>query len=357
MSVLKNGRRIIMIQNIKPCAQFPLHLISKLLVLCLIVGVFVLPASAVAQVNTVAETLGPKACADCHKLSFKAWKGSQHFKTFKALPKKSEAKAIAKKMGIKRIKKGSECLTCHFTEKPRKNKTKVVAGISCESCHGAGKNWIDIHSDFGGQGIKAAEESAEHKVERYANAEKAGMIRPSNIYNVAKNCYGCHTVPNEKLVNVGGHKSGSPIELVQWSQGEVRHNVWYSEVNNASPVERLRLMFIIGKALDLEYALRGIAKATEEQTYFTEMLSRQKSALTAVKAVAEAISNAEYSAIAAVVNDADIKINNEAALLQAADKISAIAMGIAKKYNGSEFGGIDAMLPAADSYKGSVFTP
>ncbi|MEO1895985.1 MAG: multiheme c-type cytochrome, partial [Methylococcales bacterium] len=90
-----------MIQKIKPCAQSPLYLISKLLVLCLTVGVFVLPASAVAQINTVAETVGPKACADCHKLSVRAWKSSHHFKTFKALPRKSEAKAIAKKMGIK----------------------------------------------------------------------------------------------------------------------------------------------------------------------------------------------------------------------------------------------------------------
>jgi hypothetical protein len=346
-----------MLDHSKFSTQDNSYLRIRFLFLFVTVSIFVLLASSMAQARQVEETLGPKACADCHTSSVRAWKASHHFKTFKSLPRKAEAKAIAKKMGIKRMKNGSDCLTCHFTEKPHKNKTKVIAGISCESCHSGGQNWIDIHSDFGGNGVKAADESAEHKVERYANSENAGMIRPSNIYNVAKNCYGCHTVPNEKLVNVGGHKAGSAIELVQWSQGEVRHNVWYSEDNNVSPVERLRLMFVVGKALDLEYALRGIAKATEEQTYFTEMVSRQKAALASVKAVASAIGNAEYSSIAGVVKDADIKINNEPTLIQAADKISAITKKIAKKYSGSEFSGVDSMLPAAGSYKGSVFTP
>lgn len=344
-------------KNNNPGVQVQLYTMSKLLILSIAVSVFAIPVCGFAETSKVEDTLGPKACADCHKSSIRAWKGSHHFKTFKALPRKAEAKEIAKKMGIKRMKKGSDCLTCHFTEKPHKNKTKVIAGISCESCHSGGKDWIDIHSDFGGKGVKAADETPEHKVERYANSVKAGMIRPSNIYNVAKNCYGCHTVPNEKLVNVGGHKAGSPFELVQWSQGEVRHNVWYSEANDASPVERLRVMFVIGKALDLEYALRGIAKATEEQTYFTEMVSRQKAALTSVNEIAQALNNAEYSSIAGLVNDADIKINNEAALSQAADKISAIAMSISEKNNGSEFGAIDSMLPAEGSYQGKVFTP
>ncbi len=346
-----------MIKNIKPGVQVQLVIMRKLWVLSIIIAVFAIPNSSFAMTKNVPDTVGPKACADCHKSSVRAWKGTHHYKTFKALPKKKAAKEIAKKMGIKRMKSGSDCLTCHFTEKPHKNKTKVVAGISCESCHGAGKNWIDVHSDFGGKGVKAADEDPAHKAERFANSEKHGMIRPSNIYSVAKNCYGCHTVPNEKLVNVGGHKAGSPIELVQWSQGEVRHNVWYSDANNASPIERLRLMYVVGKALDLEFALRGIAKATEEQTYFTEMVNRQKAALASVKQIGQKIGNAEYSSIASVVNNADIKVNNEATLIKAADKISAITNKFAKKYNGSEFAAVDSMLPAPGSYKGKVFTP
>ena len=51
------------------------------------------------------------------------------------------------------------------------------------------------------------------------------MNNPHNIYLIARQCYDCHTVPNERLVNVGGHLAGSQdFELVAWSQGMVRHN-------------------------------------------------------------------------------------------------------------------------------------
>ncbi len=52
------------------------------------------------------------------------------------------------------------------------------------------------------------------------------MIRLHAIYDLAKTCYGCHVVPQEDLVNKGGHRAGSAFELVSWSQGEVLHNTW-----------------------------------------------------------------------------------------------------------------------------------
>jgi hypothetical protein len=318
-------------------------------------------SSSIAGEEISAETLatlGPKSCANCHKPSIRAWKGTHHFKTFKALPRKKEAKEIAKKMGIKRMKSKSDCLNCHFTSKPKKAETKVVAGISCESCHGPAKNWMDIHSDFGGKGVKANDETPEHKITRYAESEKNGMIRPGNLYNVGKNCYSCHTVPNEKLVNVGGHAAGSEFELVQWSQGEVRHNVWYDDkVNNASAINRLRMMYIIGKALDLEYALRGLANATEEKTYFTAMSERQQKALSDLKKIADSLKKTEISKLISTVKTAEIKINNAAALTATANKISTLTQTIAEQFDGSQFAAIDGLLPAADKYKGKVFQP
>jgi hypothetical protein len=316
------------------------------------------PAVAKQVSSAVQATVGPKACADCHKSSIRAWKATHHYKTFKALPKKKDAKKIAKKMGSKRMKSKSDCLTCHFTSKPKKAKTKVVAGISCESCHGPGRDWIDIHSEFGGKGVKANNETPEHKITRYAESEKNGMIRPANLYNVGKNCYSCHTVPNEKLVNVGGHAAGSEFELVQWSQGEVRHNVWYDDtVNNAPVINRLRMMYIVGKALDLEYALRGLAKATVEQTYYTAMVERQQKALSDLQKISDKLSVAKIKTLVAAVNTADIKINNSAALTAAANKVSSATQVIAKQFDGRQFAAIDALLPAPDSYKGKVFQP
>ncbi len=303
-------------------------------------------------------TLGPKACADCHKTSVRAWKSTHHFKTFKALPRNKNAKAIAKKMGIKRMKSKSDCLTCHFTSKPKGSKPKAVAGISCESCHGPGKNWIDVHSDFGGDGIKASDESPDHKAKRFAESEKNGMIRPANLYQVGKNCYSCHTVPNENLVNTGGHAAGSDFELVQWSQGEVRHNVWYDDtVNATAPQNKLRMMYIIGKALDLEYSLHGLAKATVEGDYFTSMVKRQQNALADLNQIAGKINNSAVKSIISAVNSADIKINNSAALSSSASQVGKATQALASQHDGSQFAAIDSLLPAASTYKGSVFQP
>ncbi len=161
---------------------------SVILVAVFIAG-FSSPAFSEELSESTKATLGPKSCANCHKISIRAWKQTHHFKTFKELPKRDSAKEIAGKMGIKRMKSKSDCLDCHFTSKPKKAKTKVVAGISCESCHGPARDWMDIHSDFGGKGVKAVDETPEHKVARYEQSVKNGMIRPANLYDVGKNCY------------------------------------------------------------------------------------------------------------------------------------------------------------------------
>ena len=228
------------------------------------------------------------------------------------------------------------------------------AGITCESCHGAGKDWIKLHSDYGGKGATKDSESAAHKAERYANSEAAGMIRPSLLYDVAANCYGCHTVPNEELVNKGGHPAGSKFELVAWTQGEVRHNVWYSKENNEASTNRRRMMYIVGKALDLEFALRGVGKATANKTYATSMARRAKLARKAIQTIAAVIKTPELNSIVIAASEAKLKLNNDAALSAAADKIAAAARKFAKNYDGSQFIGIDDMLPAANKYKGKI---
>lgn len=296
---------------------------------------------------------GPDACGECHKDTMALWKETTHAATFSDLPRSDEAREIANKMGIKRIKSDSDCLGCHFTSAVVEGKTKPIAGITCESCHGAGQDWIDVHSDFGGKDVKAENEDPAHKKERYAKSEAAGMLRPGHLYDLAQNCYGCHTVPNEKLVNVGGHTAGSKFELVRWSQGEVRHNVWYSKENNESSLERRRMMFIVGQMLDLEHALRGLAKATEKANYAKAMAKRANSARKRIQKIAETVQAKELAEISQVAGTVKLKLNNEQALVAAADKIAASAKAFAGNYNGEQFAAIDTYLPSADKYKGN----
>ena len=298
---------------------------------------------------------GVDACGECHKETVKAWKQTHHSKTFSEMPRSDEAREIADKMGIKRIKSESDCLTCHFTVAIKKGKEKPIAGISCESCHSAGLDWIDVHSDFGGKDVKAENETPSHKVERYKESDAAGMIRPNNLYSLAENCYSCHTVPNEKLVNVGGHTAGSKFELVRWSQGEMRHNVWYSDDNTEADKNRRRMFYIVGKMLDLEYALRGVAKATMKAEYALAMAKRAKRALAFLKKIDKTVDNEQLTNIIGIASKAKIKLNNESALISAAEKISKQASIFSDAYDGSEFSGVDGALPSPDKYKGKVF--
>ena len=306
------------------------------------------------SINTVdyRKIIGPNQCAECHKEETEIWKKTHHFKTFKDMPRSKEARAIADKMKIKRIKSESLCLNCHFTTQIKKKKKKPVAGISCESCHSPGKDWYKVHSEFSGKTEKT--ESRAEEAARWKKADKLGMIRPSSIYKLAKNCYSCHVVPHEELVNVGGHPAGSPFELVSWSQGEVRHNTWYSKGQNkkASP-NRRRILYVVGVAVELETALRAVGSATESEEYAFRMARRADAARKKMKAVAKALADVpEVARLAEAGYAAGLKLNNKKALNAAADQVAKEALALVAKHDGSQLAALDRMIPGEDKYKG-----
>ncbi len=319
--------------------------------LMLLVAIASITSSGTALAEShLANVVGPNACAECHKTETANWKTTLHFRTFREMPRRKETKEIAKKMGIKRVKSDALCLDCHFTSQLVKNKPKPVAGISCESCHSPGKNWEKVHSKYMGGKTK---EPAGGAAIRWKASEDAGMIRPSNLYKLAKNCYNCHVVPEEKLVNVGGHPAGSAFELVSWSQGEVRHNTWYTKENSPASAKRKRILYVVGLAVELETALRAVGKATQKKAYAVSMARRASAARKKLIKVAKALPEApELIAVIKASKSAKLKLNNEAALNAAADKVGMATMSVVSKYDGSSFAAIDALIPGADKYKG-----
>lgn len=99
--------------------------------------------------------VGTKACAMCHKKAesgdqYGKWQASSHSKAFELLGT-PEAKAAAAKVGVADPQKSGKCLKCHstaynFTEEAKTDTTKMLVedGVSCESCHGAGKNYKSL---------------------------------------------------------------------------------------------------------------------------------------------------------------------------------------------------------------------
>lgn len=301
------------------------------------------------------KTVGPNACAECHKQEAEAWKGTHHFKTFREMPRNTKAKEIADRMGVRRIKSESLCLNCHFTVQKKSDKAEPIAGISCESCHSTGQDWIKVHSGFSGK--TAQTETKPEKETRWKLADSKGMIRPSSLYQLAKNCYGCHVVPQEDLVNKGGHNAGSAFELVSWSQGEVRHNTWHSKGkdNVLASAARKRMLYLVGLGVELETALRAVSKATVRKAYAFLMAQRADRARKQLSAAAKAAPNIpEIAKMVEFAHSAGLKLNNERALTAAADGVSKQLSEITDKYDGSTMAGLDGLIPGPDKFKGTA---
>lgn len=299
------------------------------------------------------KVIGPNACAECHKQEAEAWKGSHHFKTFREMPRNQDANEIAKRMGVQRIRSEGLCLDCHFTVQKKDGNSQPIAGISCESCHGASADWLKLHSGYSGKTEKT--ETKAEKEARLQQSTAKGMIRPSSFYQLAKNCYGCHVVPQENLVNTGGHPAGSAFELVSWSQGEVRHNTWHSKGKENAPASaaRKRMLYLVGLGVELETGMRAVGRATARKLYAFEMAKRVDRARKQLDAAAKAAPDVpEIAKLVEYAHSAGLKLNNERHLASAADGVSKLLATISEKYDGTTLGKLDGLIPGPDKFKG-----
>jgi hypothetical protein len=303
-----------------------------------------------------AKVVGPERCGECHKSELAAWQQTHHAKTFLEMHRKPEAAEIVKKLGGKRIKQNEHCLRCHYTQGLKEGEPTALWGVTCESCHGQAKDWIDVHNDYGGKGLKKETETAEHKKMRIEKTAAAGMIRPADTYHAAANCYSCHTVPDEELVNKGGHKARSDFDLVSWSQGEVRHNYFYSadkKNREASPAHK-RVLYITGKGLDLEYSLRAGAKATAAGPFLDNATKAVTAALAKLKEIQAAQAIPEVAEMIAAGSSATPKVGNAAALNKAADAVASANQKFGRDNDGGKLGALDKLVPAATTSKGTA---
>ncbi len=294
--------------------------------------------------------LGNETCVKCHASEVQVWRNTPHAKTFDELHRRPEAKQIAAKLGLRSIKHDGRCVACHYTQQsPHAGQAAhVIAGVSCESCHGAAKGWLDIHNDYGGPNMTRLSESPAHRTQRLSASIRAGMRNPANVYLVAQSCLRCHTTADEQLVNVGGHSAGSlDFEFVSWSQGTIRHNFVRSDgkANAVSSPERLRVMFVAGMIAELEASLRATAVATQKATFGMTVAQRASRASKRLQSVAAKVDEPILQQILQVVGGVSLKLNNQAQLTAAADKIATLGYRFAATNNGSNLTSLDQYVP------------
>jgi hypothetical protein len=301
-----------------------------------------------------AQILGPDSCVKCHESEVQQWKQTPHYATFETLHRKPAAKEIAERLGLRSVKRNDQCTKCHFTTQTVEGRDRVVAGVSCESCHGGAQDWIVFHSDYGGPTVTKVLETPEHHRERLEKSIAAGMNNPANLYLVARQCLACHTSPDERLVNVGGHAAGSgEFELVAWSQGQVRHNFLRTggATNAVSSRERLRVMFVVGVMADLEASLRATASASEKAAFGITAAKRAARQKRRLYEISQLVENPQVQSAMQAALGARLKLNNRDALIAAADEIGNAANEFAAAVDGATLAGVDPLLPTPSQYK------
>ena len=309
------------------------------------------------------KVVGNTVCADCHEEEFKAWKSSAHSRAdsvHRDAKTKKKAEEIAKKMGLKNaaaMTSSPLCTECHFTRQNKGGSTKVISGVSCESCHGGGKDYHEIHGE---------KEKIGDRAERQKLSKAAGMLYPHDTFLVAENCFNCHIVRDEKLVNVGGHPARSKgFNLVSWTQGEVRHNFYTEDykrgAKNVDTVQdRKRKMLVVGMLLDLEYSLKSLSKVTQKGDFRNAMGKRCNTIIkselpTVIKKLGGDGAPAELLEIQGIVKELNLMSSKLAPIAAAADKIKAPIAAFSKAQDGSALGGVDSLI--SSKAKGTAWQP
>ena len=293
-------------------------------------------------------------CGECHALEYDAWSTTAHATGFDELHRRERAQEILDNLDLNSTKRASLCLRCHYTAVGEGESVKAIAGVSCESCHGAARDWIDVHNDYGTQGqtvaVRRELETDEHRAQRIEASISGGMLRPEeSLYAVAANCFECHTVPDENLVNEGGHVAGSgTFDLVR-RIGEIQHNFvaaqWSDDQSNAEPTpERQRMMLVLGRLLDYEYSLRGMAEATEQGKYAKSMERRASRAYREIDAAYKAVQAPELAEVLRIGSDLVLAPGREADLAAAANEISEQSQLFAQNHDGSGLAALDRFL-------------
>ena len=93
----------------------------QILWIAIILAVVAVSSSAFAGDH---EYVGAAKCKMCHKVQYASWEGTKHAKATETAKASTEREFSA------------DCLKCHAT-----NASEEMAGVQCEACHGAGKDY------------------------------------------------------------------------------------------------------------------------------------------------------------------------------------------------------------------------
>jgi hypothetical protein len=154
-------------------------------------------------------TLGPSQCVRCHTPQAAWWVNDDgppprgHVSTLLQL-ETADARRYAQRLGLADVYATSaSCVTCHATV----FRGDAREGVSCESCHGAGSAYLEVHAQPGA----------------YRLAVDAGMTDlVGNVKAWTTRCLECHLITDAPLV-AAGHSTGKTFNLADKYRVVAKH--------------------------------------------------------------------------------------------------------------------------------------
>lgn len=138
------------------------------------------------------EYVGWRTCSKCHDQQGASWRESGHAKAFESLKPnvKEEAKRNAGLDPAKDYTQDKNCVGCHVTGFGHAsgyrigmdaNEARVLVGVGCESCHGAGGDYRREHAAAADK-LKTTGESTDRNV----------LVEAKQNFDYEKACARCH---------------------------------------------------------------------------------------------------------------------------------------------------------------------
>ena len=305
--------------------------------------------------------VGVESCRECHEEMVEAWEKSAHATSFETLAASEASAKMAEILSIEptEIPMTASCVRCHYTQEPLFSIPQSTEGVSCESCHGGGLNWMDEHNR------RSLSRSA-----RIESSTEQGMVHPATLFSVVKTCYECHVVDDEQLVNQVGHPAISEgFEFLSWYSGEVMHNFLspatgdgvrkHMDTMQGIPQARKRMLYLTGKLQHLAHSLSAMSRMSDapvdskgefvrlengRYTYGVQHALEVKRLRGDIEAVLEKAAIRELAEVLVLLRGLDFSTGRNAEWKIASDEVSRLAKAFCEKHDGSELAAIDPIL-------------
>lgn len=345
------------------------------MLMCIVAAADAVPPQERAR-SEAAKIIGPEKsaysqvwCGYCHVLEASVWRQSKHAIGFSLTHKTDQTAQILGALDLRSMKRDGDCRRCHYTSVLSGGQLRPAWGVTCESCHGAAVDWINVHNRrdgtlngellIWGTGKSGKSEKPVSRAQRLSKARQQGMIDSEQLYALVKRCYGCHLVDDERLINKTVHTDGARFILPGWLDGEVRHRFASSPGAPTHPsnpplaIERKRVIYVLGSLVELESTMRALSKVNETGSkYHRVLIDRANSARSRVKAVADLAALPHVaSALAVVPPDLTTASTIDPAW---ANEIAGIASQFVTDTSGATMQQIDELIP--HEYRGSVYS-